>query len=59
MLKGSDELIKLDTPEAGQIRLKLAEVIRLTGLTHATDREHHDSDDDSERCHEDDHDDDD
>ncbi|MCU7815443.1 MAG: hypothetical protein KZQ81_09580 [Candidatus Thiodiazotropha sp. (ex Rostrolucina anterorostrata)] len=45
MLKGSDELIKLDTPEAGQIRLKLAQVIRLTGLTHATDSEHHDDDD--------------
>ncbi|MCU7860671.1 MAG: carboxypeptidase regulatory-like domain-containing protein [Candidatus Thiodiazotropha sp. (ex Lucinoma kastoroae)] len=52
MLKGSEALIKLDTPEAGQIRLKLAEVIRLAGLTQTTDREHHDSDDDSERCHE-------
>lgn len=58
MLKSSDELIKLGTPEAGQIRLKLAEVIRLTGLTQTTDSEHHDddhdSDDDSEHCHDDD-----
>ncbi|MEW8000816.1 MAG: carboxypeptidase regulatory-like domain-containing protein [Candidatus Thiodiazotropha endolucinida] len=63
MLKSSDELIKLDIPEAGQIRLELAQVIRLTGLTLATDSEHHDddhaSDDDHESCHEDNHDDDD
>ncbi|MES9989799.1 MAG: hypothetical protein ABW077_17995, partial [Candidatus Thiodiazotropha endolucinida] len=63
MLKSSDKLIKLDTPEAGQIRLELAEVIRLTGITHTTDSDHHDddhdSDDDHESCHEDDHDDDD